>query len=95
MILSLSTDNGLQIEEPLNFKAFSFHAKPDQKFSDTDAVTFVGEFAWVAESALRNWPELAGNPQWQSGLDAMVGYAASKGWVDPVSGRIRAHIERI
>jgi len=51
------------------------------------------KIAWVKESWLRSQAPTRDDPAWQEGFRKMVDYAKSKGWVDPMSGAIRAHIE--
>ncbi len=42
-------------------------------------------------AVLRVLSELAGTSDWDTRFDAMIGYAASKGWLDD-QGRVRAHL---
>lgn len=42
-------------------------------------------------SVLRFLSSHAGNAEWEAKFDAMIGYAASKGWLDE-QGRVRAHL---
>jgi hypothetical protein len=58
------------------------------------ALDGAGEHAFLEADAL---PRLAGvlaaDPRWRSGYEAMLAFAAGKGWIDD-RGRIRAHVER-
>ena len=92
MIVSLDRSGRLHVEDPKNFNAFSFRGDADSHAED-GSVTFCDGNAWVSEAALRSWPPLEDDEEWQAGLTAMIGYARSKGWIDPDSGRIQAHIE--
>jgi hypothetical protein len=50
--------------------------------------------AWLTIEALRAAVDPGEKtPGWDSRFEAMVDYAASKGWVDPGPGSLRAHIE--
>lgn len=92
MILSLDDVGSLQIHDPSNFKAFSFRGSARQRV-ETPSVTFIGDYAWISEAALRRCAPVANNDEWQARLTSMIAYASSQGWVDPAAGRIRAHIE--
>ncbi|CAB4930641.1 MAG: hypothetical protein F2825_10175 [Actinobacteria bacterium] len=53
--------------------------------------TVEGDHAWLDVARLR----AAGRPddeQWVAGFEGMVGYAASKGWLDPAGTAVRAHL---
>ena len=92
MLISLGADGSLVVDRAQDFGAFAFGG-PQRPQPQSQAVIFEDGYAWVSEVALREWPETANDPAWRAGLDKMVAYAASKGWFDPASGRIRAHIE--
>jgi hypothetical protein len=94
VIVFLSADGQLDVEDPMNFRAFSFRADRGRQLQDVEAVTFSGEYAWISERHLRNWRPRAGSQEWQDGLSRMIDYARGRGWIDPDSGAIRAHIER-
>lgn len=51
-----------------------------------------GDHAWLDASALRAAGD--GTADWNAQFDAMLRYAASKGWTDQESARVRAHIVR-
>ena len=53
----------------------------------------VADDALVAVSALRSWSGRAGDDDWNAGLDAMLAYAASKGWLSEDGSQIQAHVE--
>lgn len=54
--------------------------------------TVDGDHTWLDASALRAAGD--GSPEWVAGFDAMLAYAASKGWASADSSRVRAHIVR-
>lgn len=92
MIVSLDAQGQLALEDALNCHAFSFRSDGSEMASN-EHVLFSDGMAWVSEKALRAWPPLRENDEWQANLTGMIAYAASKGWVDKASGRIRAHVE--
>jgi hypothetical protein len=51
-----------------------------------------GDHAWLDAGALRAAGD--GTADWASGFDAMLAYAASKGWASEDGARVRAHIVR-
>ena len=66
-------------------------------FGPFDAVshrTFeIGLRAWVAEQTLREWPALRDDTDWQEALTAMIEKARPHGWIDAITGAIKAHVE--
>jgi flavin reductase len=49
--------------------------------------------AWISQNALREWPDLKNDTDWQRGLSAMIEKARPHGWIDPATGAIKAHVE--
>jgi hypothetical protein len=47
---------------------------------------------WVPIALLRELAGDARTPAWDEQLDAMVAYAAGKGWLDEDLGAVRAHV---
>ncbi len=52
-----------------------------------------GSHAWVLVSALRRAANGRVGTEWPEAFEAMLGYAASKGWLSPSGEEIRAHVE--
>lgn len=52
-----------------------------------------GSHAWVFVSALRRAADGRVGTEWPEAFEAMLGYAASKGWLSPSGEEIRAHVE--
>jgi hypothetical protein len=50
--------------------------------------------AWVSIARLRTACGRDGDAAWHEAFDAMVQFAASKGWVDGTGLRLRAHLIR-
>jgi len=87
------------LAEPDDFKAFKVVVTGG---TDSDALAAalapVGRLAddghaFITPEGLRSLAgDKAQDPEWNSSLDGMIGYAQSKGWVDE-SGAIQAHCE--
>jgi len=94
MIVTQGQDARIKLQEPENFRAFSFSTSPGKPLVDSDDVIFQDEHAWISIAALQSYPVVSADPEWRAGLAAMIDYAAGKGWVDGTGERLRAHIER-
>ena len=99
MIVAIDTEHAVRLEEALDFKRFHMEitAAPSALPALRRAFAAYGEIendahAWIDADALRQWPELAANAEYRSGLRAMLDYAARKGWMSPDGKRVRAHI---
>jgi hypothetical protein len=53
-----------------------------------------GEHVWIRVTELRRIAGEGQPPDWGDGFDAMIGYAASKGWLDTEGASVRVHIDR-
>lgn len=99
MIVAIDTEHAVRLEQPLDFKRFHLEiaaprgalAALRQAFSAYGAIESEAH-AWIDTDALRQWPGLAGNAAYQSGLGGMLEFAARKGWMSPDGKRVRAHI---
>jgi len=99
MIIAIDAEHAVRIEQPLDFKGFHVEigapradlAALRRAFSSYGAIES-DEHAWIDADALRQWPSLAGNAEYQTGLGQMLDYAAGKGWMSPDGKCIRAHI---
>ena len=67
-------------------------ADADQALRDARLGAVEGDHVWLDASALRAAGD--GTADWNAQFDAMLRYAASKGWTDQESARVRAHIVR-
>ena len=53
-----------------------------------------GEHVWLDIAVARAaGAEVAGDADWAEGYEAMITYAASKGWTDDAGTHVRAHVE--
>jgi hypothetical protein len=100
IIRVLASTRAIEIDDPRNSKAFA--VRIEGAFDDPAvqasllgraALSSDGQHAWISESILREWPELAAEPWWQEGLSRMIAAVERFGWIDPANHSIRAHIE--
>ena len=99
MIVAIDAARTVRLEQPLDFKRFHVEiAAPRSELAALrKAFAAYGVIedesqAWVDANALRQWPALAGNAEYASGLGQMLDYAARKGWMSADGNRVRAHI---
>ena len=101
MIISLDFGRGPRLDDPDNFRAFKVTAP---KGMDANALVAAlkpvgrpgeGETSWIDEAALRNLAGRADDKAWNDQVTGMIDYAHRSGWIDPATGAIRAHIERV
>ena len=50
------------------------------------------EHVWLDIARLRALSPLSDDPDWVSGFDGVMTYAATKGWIDDTGSRVRAHL---
>ena len=91
--------HGVTLEQAEDFRAFRIEVQDDVsgdalRRALNGVAALEGEsHAWVSEAALRTFPAVRDNAEWQKKLDGMIAFARTRGWVNE-SGAIRAHIER-
>jgi len=96
MIIDHSRQDGLRLLEAEDLKRFKLRLQGGELRPTLGGVTFVDDDNALIDVALA--PSLPGaptSPDWRAGYQAMIDYAASKGWIDAATQTIRAHIERI
>ena len=89
------------LAEPRDLGSFkvlanSAQAQPTELSRALDGVGTVAEDgnAFITVDAVRRLAgDLAADPDWNAGLDKMLAYAGSKGWMDPSGTAIQAHVE--
>lgn len=94
MEICLLPSGAVLLEQPDDFRHFAVRvpAGVDASASALAALMAIdGQHAWVPPETVRTL-HFDADAAWQQELDAMVAYAASKGWTD-AAGRIRAHIQ--
>jgi hypothetical protein len=75
------------------FDRFEIVAAEGADLTRLGTVAEDGEHVYVAPDTVRALAGESVTPVWEERFAGMVGYAASKGWLDD-AGRIRAHVER-
>jgi hypothetical protein len=100
MFLKVSACGEVSFEDRDNFRAFKLVAEGEPGKLDTVRGAVAGkaelpdaQTAWVFEDALRRWPGVADNADWQSKLSAMIEKARPHGWIDDARKAIKAHVE--
>lgn len=99
MIVAIDAAGAVRLEQPLDFKRFHVEIAGPKSGLAALRTAFAAfgaledeALAWVDADALRQWPGLGGNAEYQTGLGQMLDYAARKGWMSPDGRRVRAHI---
>ena len=100
MFVKVSADHSVTLEDRENFRAFKLVAAGNaSKLDDVrKALAGVAELpddktAWILESALRRFVDVAQDAAWQQNLSAMIEKAKPHGWIDEQRKAIKAHIE--
>ena len=97
MIITVDLNTGASVVDPGVFTAF--HASSTT--TDNQAVgAAMGPAGYAADDAGHVWVSsswirqtVAGDGDWAAGFDAMVEFAASKGWMNDERTHIKAHVE--
>jgi hypothetical protein len=88
------SDNRAELIEPREFTSFSVNLDAGAAPEPVDgAVRFesAGQ-AWVNASWLLAQEPYVSDPAAREGVEAMIGYARTKGWVDELTGEIAGHV---
>jgi len=100
MFLKVSAGGALTFEDRNNFRAFKLVVEGDRGKLDDVRRAIAGkaelpdaETAWIFEAALRGWPEVAQDGEWQKSFSAMIEKARPHGWIDDARKAIKAHID--
>ena len=100
MLLRYSTARGLELDDRDNFRAFKLVIEGDRDRLDEVRRALAGKAeltdtgtAWISEEALRRWPGVEHDADWQRNFSAMVEKARPHGWIDDSRKAIKAHIE--
>ncbi|SCU74828.1 Flavin reductase-like protein [Cupriavidus necator] len=96
MRIHLTNAGAITLREPADFKRLDVMVDPQPRERLEHAIARVGRrederHVRLSPSVLRFLSGHAGDPEWEAGFSAMVGYAARHGWVDE-RGEIRAHV---
>jgi hypothetical protein len=100
MYVRLTADRRVLLEDRDNFRAFKLviEARREDIAAVRDALAGTADLpdadtAWVLEKALRQWPEVAQDTEWQAALTGMIDKAKPYGWIDDARQAIKAHVE--
>ena len=97
MIVDHSPSTGTRLLEAEDFKGFKLRLSGAAETRPSiDGVRFVDDGNVLIGVDLV--PALPGAPdtaEWRGGYQAMIAYAAGKGWIDEATNAIRAHVERL
>ena len=97
MIITVDPTTGARVEDADVFTAFSAAGETTNNAAVGSAMGDAGHAAdddghvWVSAAWIQS--TVAGDEQWNAGFDAMVSFAASKGWLNDAGTHILAHIE--
>lgn len=100
MYLCVHADRNVTFEDVHNFRAFKVAVQmPKTHLHDVRvALAKVAmlpdrETAWVSAAALRHWPHVEHDENWQKSFAAMIEKARPYGWIDDANDAIKAHVE--
>lgn len=96
MRVHLTSAGAITLVEPSVFNKLDVLVDPQPADRLDQSIARIGsrdgaEHVRLVPSVLRFLSSEAGNTEWDAKFDAMIQYAASKGWLDE-QGRVRAHI---
>lgn len=97
MVIVVDGDS-VRLDAPEDLKGFKVVVASGDEASAGRALASVGrmidrETAWVRAGAVRALAHGRVDGDWDDGFDAMLGYAASKGWLSDDGSEIQAHVE--
>jgi len=101
MIVRISRGAGARLLEADDFGAFKVATDipPEERAALATAAQEVGRLdgdgrhLWVSRAWLMEAGTTAAGPNWRQGAEKMLAYAESKGWTEPATGAVRAHLE--
>ena len=99
MIVEVDCESGsCKLIDPATFTAFSLHSDGTESQLVGRAMERAG---YAADEADHVWVSIdwlieaaAGDREWRSGFDGIVGYASSKSWTNESGTHIKAHLEK-
>lgn len=97
MVIVVDGDS-VRLDEPEDLKGFKVVVTSGDEVSAERALGSVGrmldrETAWIRAGAVRALAHGRVDDDWEEGFEAMLGYAASKGWLSDDGSEIQAHVE--
>ena len=96
MRVHLTNTGAITLAEALDFKRLDVLVDPQSPAQLEQSIARVGSrdgegHVRLSPQVLRFLSSHAGSADWEGQFDGMIGYAASKGWLDD-QGRVRAHL---
>lgn len=97
MIVAITADTGLVVEQKHDLKALAVQARGvstddvDHVLTSTGLGRLDGEHAWLSIAELRDHARID-DPEWDEEFDAMIDYARSQAWLDESGTAVRAHV---
>lgn len=97
MIVEHSPATGLRLLEAGDFKGFKLRLSGSVESRPAiDGVRFVDDGnVLIGIDLVPGLPGAPDTAEWRKAYEAMVAYAAGKGWIDAATNAIRAHVERL
>jgi len=100
MFLKLTTAGELRFEDRENFRAFKLVIEGERSRLRAAQGALAGkaelpdvDTAWIFQDALRLWPGVEHDADWQQNFSAMIEKARPHGWIDDTRKAIKAHVE--
>jgi hypothetical protein len=100
--IDLTGDSAVELVEPEDFKRFQVTVRGGDTaaLEEVLATKGIGRLlpsgdAMIDTSAVARMAGGRVSEDWEAKFDAMLMYAASKGWMDGPGGSIQAHVERV
>lgn len=96
MIVDYAPNQGLSLVEAEDLKGFKFRLRGTTETRPAIAgITFADDdHVFIGVDTVKSLPGAPDSPEWLGGFQKMIDYAATKGWIDPSTNAIRAHVER-
>lgn len=97
MVIVVDGDS-VRLHEPEDLKGFKVVVESGDEAAARQALASVGrlvdrETAWIRTGAVRALAHGSVDDDWDEGFEAMLEYAASKGWLSEDGSEIQAHVE--
>ncbi len=94
----LAVADSITLEDTDNFVEFHVVAEGDaaavvEAFGNRAALSERDNHLWIDIALVRELAGSAATAEWESQFEAMLAYAASKGWIDEAADRVEAHIQ--
>jgi hypothetical protein len=100
MILRVTADLALALDDPSDFKRFKVAvARPDTDFAvvagrNRNVLRFQDEkTAWVNAASFASFSGLSNDPSWSEPFYGMLEYCKKMGWLSEDGREFRAHVE--